>query len=78
MAYDHQTLGGAIRRLRKQRGLSQEVLSGRAGMARSHLAMVESGRKAPSLNTVWNIAQALDISVSSLLRMAEEQLQTPP
>ena len=38
-------VGRVVRQLRKSRGLSQEVFSGLVGIARSHLAMIESGSK---------------------------------
>ena len=43
MDYNHRITGQLIGLLRTQRGLSQEVLSGIAGVARSHLAMIENG-----------------------------------
>lgn len=41
--YNSRSTGQVIGILRVQRGLSQEVLSGLAGIARSHLAMIELG-----------------------------------
>ena len=35
--FDREAAGRVIRRLRQEKGLSQEVLSGFAGLARSHL-----------------------------------------
>ena len=53
--------GAVIRRLRKERNLSQEVFSGLTGIARSHLAMIESGTKQPNFETIWRIASAFDM-----------------
>ena len=55
LEFDKQAVGQAIRRLRKERGLSQEVVSSFAGLARSHLAMIENGDKQPNLKRfgVW-------------------------
>ena len=41
--------GAAIKKLRCEKKISQEVLSGLAGIARSHLAMIESGKKQTDL-----------------------------
>ncbi len=41
MEFREKAIATVIRRLRKNRRLSQEVLSGLAGMERSHLGMVE-------------------------------------
>lgn len=74
MLYDSKITGQLIGILRTQRGMSQEVLSGLAGIARSHLAMIENGRKQANVETLWRIAQALDIRLSDLIRMVEERL----
>lgn len=74
MLYSSKITGQVIGLLRTQRGMSQEVLSGLAGIARSHLAMIENGRKNANVGTLWRIAQALDIRLSELIRMVEERL----
>ena len=58
LEFDKQAVGQAIRRLRKERGLSQEVVSSFAGLARSHLAMIENGDKQPNFETIWRLANA--------------------
>ena len=72
MQYNPKAIGQVIRQLRRKRGISQEVLSGFANIARTHLTMIENGTKQPNLETVWRIASALDISPGDLVRMAEE------
>ena len=74
MLYNSRITGQVIGILRTQRGMSQEVLSGLAGIARSHLAMIENGRKNANVETLWRIAQALDIRLSDLIRMVEDKL----
>jgi len=71
--YNNALMGKIIKRLRKERGLSQDVLSGLAGIGRSHLAMIESGRKNANVDTLWRIADALNIRLSQLLQMLEEE-----
>ena len=53
--FNNCAVGRVIRKLRKDRRLSQEVFSGFAGLARSHLAMIESGDKKANFETVWRI-----------------------
>ena len=65
--------GMVIRRLREERGLSQEVLSGLAGIARSHLSMIETNAKQPNFETIWKIANALDIPPHTLVEMIESE-----
>ena len=77
MQYDNNTVGSVIRAAREEKKLSQEMLSGFAGIARSHLSMIESGRKMARLDTIWKIAVALEMRPSELLaRMEEESEQT--
>ena len=75
MEYNYRITGLVIGRLRVQRGISQEVLSGLAGIARSHLAMIEGGAKNASVGTLWRIAAALDMPLSELLRRVEAEHQ---
>lgn len=74
MHYDCLITGKIIRQLRKERTLSQEVLSGLAGISRSHLAMIESGKKSANVNTLWSIADALQLPLSQLFLLVEKQI----
>ena len=56
MNYDYRAAGQIIGRIRVQREMSQVVLSGLAGVARSHLAMIESGSKNANVETLMCIA----------------------
>lgn len=73
MPYNSQITGRIIRDLRRQRGWSQEVLSGLAGIARSHLSEIENGEKNANVDTLWRIAEALGIRMSELMRRVEEE-----
>ena len=70
--FDKLAAGIVIRRLRKERNLSQEVFSGLTGIARSHLAMIELGTKQPNFETIWRIANAFDISPHHLVEYIED------
>ncbi|MGN1306509.1 MAG: helix-turn-helix domain-containing protein [Faecousia sp.] len=71
--FDRTAAGRVIRRLRKERGQSQELLSGLAGIARSHLAMIETGAKQPNFETLWRIANALELPPHSLVALIEDE-----
>ena len=62
-------LGISIAALRKFRGMSQEQLAEKAHISRSHLSAIEAPNmiRGLSLNTLFNIADALDISADELL-----------
>ena len=70
---DQINIGIVIHRLRIQRGMTQEVLSGFAGIARTHPSMIENGTKHPNLDTLWRIALALDMKPSELVAAIEEE-----
>ena len=76
MQFDGAAVGRVVRRIRRRRGLSQEVVSGLAGIARTHLTMIENGSKQANLETVWKIALALDMQPSELIRQVEEEIQS--
>ena len=67
--------GVVIGRLRTNKGLTQERMSGLAGIARSHLVALENGEKTVKLSTLWNIAYALDLKPSELIRLVEKETE---
>lgn len=75
MPYNSKAFGVVIGRLRMKKGLTQEKMSGLAGIARSHLAELENGKKTVRLSTLWNIAYALELRPSELIRLVEEETE---
>ena len=75
MEFDYKILGETIRSLRKERKLSQEVLSGLAGIARTHLTMIENGSIHATIETLWKVAYALDLRPSELFACVEERIE---
>jgi len=63
-------LGEAMRRLRKERGLSQEALADAAGIERAHMGKIERGERNLTLLNLSRVAGALHTSPSDLLREA--------
>ena len=61
MQFDNSAVGKTIRVLRKEKGLSQDLLSGLAGIARTHLTMIENGSKQANFETLWRLATALGL-----------------
>lgn len=74
--FDNKAVGRVIRKIRKEKNLSQEVLSGFAGLARSHLAMIETGDKQPNFETIWRIANAVEMPVHELVKKIEDEIET--
>ncbi|HEX9305981.1 MAG TPA: helix-turn-helix domain-containing protein [Anaeromyxobacter sp.] len=60
-------VGGNLRRLRGQRGLSLERLAHASGVSRAMLGQIELGQSAPTINVLWKIASALGVPFSALI-----------
>lgn len=65
-----QGVGATIRSLRVERGLTQERLAERSGVDRSVLVAVESGRRSLLYERLFDIADALEVPVTDLVRDA--------
>lgn len=75
MLYNSLIAGQVIGKLRTERGMSQEVLSGLAGIGRTHLTMIENGCKSAKVETLWKLSAALNMRLSELIFEIEEQIQ---
>lgn len=78
MPYNSQCLGLVIATERIRNGMTQEQLSGLAGISRSHLAALESGQKIPRMDTLWRIAEALAVKPSKLVSCIEKSMDAGP
>lgn len=56
-------IGEDVRRLRTERGLSQQELAERMGVAQSVVARLEAGGVEPRLSTLDRVAQALGVEL---------------
>ena len=64
-------LGKAIRQLRQKRGLTQVALGEKAGITGRSLSLIERGHANPTWGTVKSIANALNVSMGELGRLAD-------
>ena len=60
-------LGQNVRKLRVERGLSQEELADKAGLHRTYIGMIERAEKNITLCNMEKIANALSVSIDNLL-----------
>lgn len=72
---DPVVVGNVISYFRREKGLSQEVLSGLADIGRTHLSAIERGERKPTLETLYRISTALDIKMSTVILKLEEEMQ---
>jgi transcriptional regulator with XRE-family HTH domain len=60
-------VGANLRRLRSRRGLSLERLAGQSGVSRAMLSQIELGKSVPTINSLWKIARALEVTFAALI-----------
>lgn len=68
-------VGSVIQRFREERRQSQELVSGFAGIGRTHLSAIERGERKPTLETFFRISEALGVRPSVLMAAIEEELR---
>ena len=71
------SFGETLRRLRTEKGLSQQQLAVRLHMERPSVANWEAGRRMPDAATVYQIAEALGVDSSALLSAADDSSEAP-
>lgn len=63
-----QLVGDNVQRLRLKAGLSQAALADLLGVDRSYVSGLETGKRNPTVVTLWHLAQALGVEPHLLLR----------
>ena len=72
---DSTVVGTVIQRIREEHRQSQELVSGLAGIGRSHLSAIERGERKPTMETFFRIAYALEMRPCELMRAIEEAME---
>lgn len=73
---DPKIVGDVIAEFRRKKGISQEVMSGLAGIGRTHLSAIERGERKPTLETLYKLSCALDTKMSALVKEIEKRIDT--
>lgn len=69
MSNEKSTIAKNIKKLRKQRGLSQDRLSKLADISHNTIIKIESGAiQSPTMDTASKIAKALGVSLDDLMK----------
>ena len=58
----------SLRRIRKEKGLTQKSLGEKVDVSESMIGMIENGARNPSFELLLKLGEALDCSVDDLLR----------
>lgn len=63
----HDRLAASLREARKARGLSLDGVAKLSGVSRSMVSQIERGESSPTVATLWNLTQALQVDFAGLL-----------
>ena len=67
-------VGTVLREYRKQKRMSQELVSGLAGLDRTHYSKIERGLRSPNLDTLFRIAYAIGVPPDVIVKTIDERL----
>jgi transcriptional regulator with XRE-family HTH domain len=71
-------LGGRLKELRQQAGLSLRELARQADVSPSLVSQIENGKSRPSVSTLYTFARLLSVPVDELFDAEEHALGEPP
>ena len=55
-------VGKNVARVRREKGLTQEEVAERSGFSQQYLSSLERGQRNPTVITLYELAQALEVS----------------
>jgi transcriptional regulator with XRE-family HTH domain len=70
-------LGGRLKRLREQKGLSVRGLARELGFSPSFVSQIENGKSQPSVATLYSLSQLLGVSIDELFA-SEDAAEVQP
>lgn len=68
-----QLVGRNFARLRREKSLTQEQVAASSGISQQYISGIESGRRNPTLTTLYALAEALGVSHVDLV-IPDDQL----
>ena len=66
-------VGRNVKRVRQDKGLTQEELAERSGFSQQYISGLEQGRRNPTIVSIYELATALGVSHMELVRPTEER-----
>lgn len=68
MKDDAKKLGGNLKKIRTTKSITQTELAKKLNVDKSFISNIEKGKTNPTLSTIANLAQALEVSTNELLK----------
>ena len=69
------SFANALKKLRSDKGLSQEELAFKANLHRTYISQLERGLKSPTLNTLYILAHVLGVSLAEFINLIEKDVR---
>ena len=66
-------VGRNVKRIRQEKGLTQEQLAEVSGFSQQYISGLEQGRRNPTIVSIYELATALGVSHMELVRFAEDE-----
>ena len=66
--------GEELRKAREKAGLTQEQLTFKAGVHRTYVSLLERDIKSPTLNTLFRLCVAMEVSAGKLIAKVEKDM----
>ena len=70
-------VGRNVKRVRQEKGLTQEQLAELSGFSQQYISGLEQGRRNPTVVSLYELATALGVSHMELVRTAEDEWRVP-
>lgn len=67
-----EVFGKVLRKLRTERGISQEKFAEYCDLDRTYISLLERGKRQPTITTIFKIASTLGINASDLIAEVEK------
>ncbi len=69
------SFGIVLKRLRKEKGISQTALAKNCQLDRTFISLLERGQRQPSLSTIFVIAEKLQITPTDFVSKIDQQMR---
>jgi transcriptional regulator with XRE-family HTH domain len=66
-------VGRNVKRIRQEKGLTQEQLAELSGFSQQYISGLEQGRRNPTIVSIYELATALGVSHMELVRSGGEE-----
>ena len=66
-------VGGRLRELRQERGMSIRGVAHASGLSTNAISMIERAKTSPSVSTLYKIAEALEVPITAFFRIEPER-----